>query len=87
MPELYKFEQNFQEGTKTAERGERANKHVHREILELIEVIYMSGFPVDGAEDEHVSVMFFGDLFRFVHRSEITDSINYNDNFCSDVIE
>ena len=24
----------------------------------------MSGFPVDGAEDEHVSVMFFGDLFR-----------------------
>ena len=54
----------FQEGTKTAERGARANKHVHREILELIEVIYMSGFPVDGAEDEHVSVMFFGDLFR-----------------------
>ena len=37
---------------------------MHREILELIEVIYMSGFPVDGAEDEHVSVMFFGDLFR-----------------------
>ena len=56
----------FQEGTKTAERGERANKHVHREILELIEVIYMSGFPVDGAEDEHISVMFFGDLFRLV---------------------
>ena len=54
----------FQEGTKTAERGARANKHVHREILELIEVIYMSGFPADGAEDEHVSVMFFGDLFR-----------------------
>ena len=57
----------MQEGTKTAERGARANKHVHREILELIEVIYMSGFPVDGkAEDEHVSVMFFGDLFRLV---------------------
>ena len=61
----------FQEGTKTAERGERANKHVHREILELIEVIYMSGFPVDGAEDEHVSVMFFGDLFRFVQGGPI----------------
>ena len=58
----------FQEGTKTAERGARANKHVHREILELIEVIYMSGFPVDGAEDEHVSVMFFGDLFRLADR-------------------
>ena len=57
----------MQEGTKTAERGARANKHVHREILELIEVIYMSGFPVDGAEgNEHVSVMFFGDLFRLV---------------------
>ena len=33
-----------QEGTKTAERGRRANSHVHKEILELCEIIYMNGF-------------------------------------------
>ena len=63
----------MQEGTKTAERGERANKHVHREILDLCEVVYMNGFPVDGAEDEHVSLMFFGDLFRVYTR--ISDKV------------
>ncbi len=57
-----------QAGTKTAERGQRANRHVHKEILELCEVIYMHGFPMeddDGAEEEDgMTVMFFGDLFR-----------------------
>ena len=32
-----------QEGTRTAERGARAQTHVHKEILELCEVIYMNG--------------------------------------------
>ena len=32
-----------QEGTRTAERGARAATHVHKEILELCEVIYMNG--------------------------------------------
>jgi hypothetical protein len=62
-----------QAGTKTAERGDRANMHVHKEILDLIEIIYMNGFPVDGDADEHVSVMFFGDLFRIY--TKISDKV------------
>ncbi len=30
-----------QEGSRTAERGKKAHKHVHREILELCEVSYL----------------------------------------------
>ena len=47
-------------GTRTAKRGEKAHKHVHKEILDLCEVIYLNGFE----QDDHTAMMFFGDLFR-----------------------
>ena len=65
-----------QAGTRTAARGQKARTHVHKEILELCEVIYMNGFEVnddDDEDDEVNSVIFFGDLFRMYTR--ISDKV------------
>jgi hypothetical protein len=58
-----------QEGTRTAERGKRAQTHVHKEILELCELIYTNGME----EEDHTAVMLFGDLFRLYTR--ISDKV------------
>ena len=58
-----------QAGTKTEARGRRAQTHVHKEILELCEVIYMNG----SEEEDGMVVMSFGDLFRIYTR--ISDKV------------
>lgn len=50
-----------QEGTRTAARGKKALSHVHKEILELCEIIYLHGLE----QENHTSIMLFGDLFRY----------------------
>lgn len=58
-----------QKGTWTAERGAKAHSHVHKEILELCEFIYMNGDETD----DHMAVMLFGDLFHLYTR--ISDKV------------
>jgi len=58
------------EGTQAAERGRRANKHVHKEILELCEVIYCNGVNND---EDGTTAMLFGDLFKLYTR--ISDKV------------
>ena len=50
-----------QEGTKTAERGRKAHKHIQKEIVELCEMIYMYGVE---DEEDGTAGMLFGDLFH-----------------------
>ncbi|XP_040582143.1 actin-binding Rho-activating protein isoform X2 [Lepeophtheirus salmonis] len=59
-----------QEGTRTEARGIKAQFHVHKEILELCEILYMYGLD-DGASS--MSVMLFGDLFRIY--TKISDKV------------
>jgi len=58
-----------QEGSWTALRGQKAHSHVHKEILELCEFIYMHSHE---DEDER-SRMLFGDLFKLYTR--ISDKV------------
>lgn len=58
-----------QQGTFTEARGQRAQIHVHKEMLELCEIIYMNG---EEQEDGTTGIL-FGDLFRIYTR--ISDKV------------
>jgi len=61
-----------QQGTLTEFRGQKAHTHVHKEILELCEFIYMNGEEEEDCEDQR-SMMLFGDLFKLYTR--ISDKV------------
>jgi len=61
-----------QQGTLTEFRGQKAHTHVHKEILELCEFIYMNGEEDEDCEDQR-SMMLFGDLFKLYTR--ISDKV------------
>ncbi|XP_059621880.1 actin-binding Rho-activating protein [Phlebotomus argentipes] len=57
-------------GSLTEFRGQKANLHVYREMMELCDVINNSGAPIS-EENEGLKYIFFGELFNiYVHISD-----------------
>lgn len=50
-------------GSLTEARGQKANMHVFREMLELCQVIYSEGYTHD-KEHPKLRVILFGELFN-----------------------
>lgn len=52
-------------GSLTEARGQKANIHVYKEMLELCEIIYTEGFQ-QSEEDPQMKFILFGELFNVI---------------------